>query len=135
MKTQLKITWVLGALALGLMTSSGASTAQAFSKNRTIIGKVDLSTSGREAVVTRLEVPPGVKVELHSHAGEETGYVLEGEATLQIDGQAPQVKKAGQSFVIPAGVAHDAYNHGSVPAKVLGVYLVDKGQPLALPAH
>lgn len=135
MTRHMTVTGLLGALALGLMSSSSASTAQAFETNRAIVGKVDLATSGREAVVTRLEVPPGVKVEIHTHSREETGYVLEGEATLQIAGQAPLVKKAGQSFVIPAGVAHVAYNHGSVPAKVLGVYLVDKGQPLALPAH
>lgn len=42
--------------------------------------------------------------------------------------------KAGDGFVIPAGVLHDARNDGAVPVKVIGVYVVDKGQPLATPA-
>ena len=42
--------------------------------------------------------------------------------------------KAGESFVIPAGVVHDAQNNGTVPIKLIGVYVVEKGTPLASPA-
>ena len=38
------------------------------------------------------------------------------------------------SFVIKAGVVHDARNTGSVPMKLVGVYVVEKGKPLASPA-
>ena len=42
--------------------------------------------------------------------------------------------KAGESFVIPAGTVHDAINTGKGPMKLVGVYVVDKGKPLATPA-
>ena len=59
---------------------------------------------------------------------------MEGEATLLVDGQPPRVIKAGESFVVPAGTIHDAHNAGTTPAKLLGVYVVEKGKPLATPA-
>ena len=43
-------------------------------------------------------------------------------------------RKAGDSYMIPAGTVHDAKVHGDKPLKVLGVYVVDKTKPLASPA-
>ena len=51
-----------------------------------------------------------------------------------IDGQPPRQVKAGESFVIQAGVVHDAHNNGTSPIKLVGVYVVEKGKPLATPA-
>jgi hypothetical protein len=39
---------------------------------------------------------------------------------------------AGQSFQIPEGAKHDACTTGGM--KVLAVYIVEKGKPLATPA-
>jgi mannose-6-phosphate isomerase-like protein (cupin superfamily) len=36
--------------------------------------------------------------------------------------------------MVPAGVPHDAHNDGTVTAKLVGVYLVEKGKPLVTPA-
>ena len=49
-------------------------------------------------------------------------------------GQAPRKVKAGEGFVIPAGTVHNAQNEGSSPTKLVGVYVVEKGKPLATPA-
>jgi quercetin dioxygenase-like cupin family protein len=122
---------VLAAAALG---AAGALMAQASGLTRTLVGRADVSVPGREAVVARVEVAPGAKAGRHTHPGDEISYVLEGEATLLIDGQAPRTVKAGESFVIPAGVVHDAHNDGSAPIKLVGVYVVEKGKPLASPA-
>jgi hypothetical protein len=43
------------------------------------------------------------------------------------------VFKPGQSWMIPAGTPHDA-KAGSGAAKVIAVYAVEKGKPLAAPA-
>jgi quercetin dioxygenase-like cupin family protein len=53
-------------------------------------------------------------------SGVETGYVLEGEFVLSIDGQPDRTLKAGESYQIPAGAVHDAAVHGDKPMKVLG---------------
>ncbi len=120
-------------LLLGLVCT-GTAMAQNSGLQRTLVGRADVSVPGREAVVARVEVAPGAKAGRHTHPGDEISYVLEGEATLLVDGQPPRIVKAGESFVVPAGVVHDAHNDGSTPTKLVGVYVVEKGQPLAKPA-
>lgn len=123
--------WLLAALALG---TTGLLLAQAPGISRTLVGRADVSVPGREAVVARVEVAPGARAGRHTHPGDEISYVLEGEGQLLVDGQPPRTVRAGESFVIPAGVVHDAHNAGATPIKLLGVYVVEKGQPLASPA-
>jgi quercetin dioxygenase-like cupin family protein len=108
--------------------------AQASGLTRTMVGKADVSVPGREAVVARVDLAPGATAGRHTHPGDEISYVMEGQLELRIDGQAPRVVKAGESFVIAAGLVHDAHNPGSAPAKLVGVYVVEKGKPLATPA-
>ena len=116
------------------LTSVGALMAQNSALTRTMVGKGDVSVPGREAVIARVEVAPGGKAGRHTHPGDEISYVLEGESILLIDGQPPRVVKAGESFVIPAGVVHDAHNNSTSVVKLVGVYVVEKGKPLASPA-
>lgn len=118
----------------GLAVVAGTLFAQAAGLTRTLVGRADVSVPGREAVVARVEVAPGAKAGRHTHPGDEISYVLEGESTLIIDGQPPRIVKAGESFVIPAGTIHDAHNNTDKPVKLLGVYVVEKGKPLATPA-
>lgn len=122
------------ALLLVGLVSVGTLLAQNPGLQRTLVGRADVSIPGHEAVVARVEVAPGAKAGRHTHPGDEISYVLEGEATLLIDGQPPRIIKAGESFVVPAGVVHDAHNDGAVPTRLVGVYVVQKGQPLASPA-
>lgn len=121
-------------IGASLSVAAGVLFAQASGLSRTIVGKADVSVPGREAVVARVEVAPGARAGRHTHPGDEISYVLEGEAELLVDGQPPRVVKAGESFVIPAGVIHDAHNPGGAPIKLVGVYVVEKGKPLASPA-
>lgn len=122
------------ALAGLLALAAGGLYAQASGLTRVMVGRADVSVPGREAVIARVEVAPGAKAGRHTHPGDEISYVLEGEATLLIDGKPPLQVKAGESFVVPAGVVHDAHNNASVPIKLVGVYVVEKGKPLATPA-
>jgi quercetin dioxygenase-like cupin family protein len=121
---------------VGLLLAGTASLlyAQASGLTRTMVLKADTSMPGREAVVARVEVAPGAKAGRHTHPGDEISYVIEGETVLLIDGQPPRTVKAGESFLIPAGVVHDAHNEGTTPTKLVGVYVVEKGKPLASPA-
>jgi quercetin dioxygenase-like cupin family protein len=101
---------------------------------RELVTRADVSVPGREAVVARVEVAAGGKAGRHTHPGDEISYIMEGETLLLIDGQPPRRVKAGESFVIPAGVVHDAHNDTNKPVKLVGVYVVEKGKPLASPA-
>lgn len=117
-----------------LLMAAGGIYAQASGLTRTLVGRSDVSVPGREAVVARVEVAAGARAGRHTHPGDEISYVLEGETELLVDGQPPRVVKAGESFVIPAGVVHDAHNATSAPVRLVGVYVVEKGRPLASPA-
>jgi quercetin dioxygenase-like cupin family protein len=84
-------------------------------------------------VTATLELPPNGAAARHTHPGTEIGYVLEGSATLIIDGQAAREVKAGDSWIVDAGVPHEG-RAGPAGVKVLGTFVVEKGKPLAAPA-
>ncbi|MTV38468.1 cupin domain-containing protein [Duganella radicis] len=120
-------------ILIGLFIA-GTALAQSGGIRRTVVQKADVSVPGREAVVARVELDAGVAAGRHSHPGDEISYVLEGEGELLIDGEDPRRVKAGESFVIPAGTVHDAINTGKSTMKLVGVYVVEKGKPLATAA-
>ena len=125
-------TIILTVLLFVLVAGVGARQA-GFS--RTVIQRGDLSTPGREVVSAIAEFQPGATVGPHTHPGEEAGYVLEGTLLLEQAGKPPVSLKAGETFFIPAGMVHDATNKGSVRARVLATYVVEKGKPLATAAR
>jgi quercetin dioxygenase-like cupin family protein len=123
-------------LLLGLtvvaIAGAGVAIAQQTGIKRTPLQKLDFP-AGYNTVTAIAEVPAGGAAGRHTHPGAETGYVLEGELELIIDGQPPLKIKAGESYQIPEGAIHDA-KAGDKPFKVLGVYVVKAGEPLAKPA-
>lgn len=100
---------------------------------RTPLQKVDVPGENYEVITGIAEIAPNVNIGRHTHPGAETGYVLEGELTLLVDGQPPLKLKAGDSYKVPPRAVHDGRS-GQSPAKVLAVYIVKKGKPLAAPA-
>jgi quercetin dioxygenase-like cupin family protein len=115
-------------------TAAGAACAQAAGGiKRTVITRGDVSVPNREAVVAHVELAPGATAGRHTHPGDEITYFLDGEGELLIDGAPPRRVKAGEAIIIPAGVVHDARNPGNTTTKLVGVYVVEKGQPLATP--
>ncbi|HEV8409079.1 MAG TPA: cupin domain-containing protein [Gemmatimonadaceae bacterium] len=85
-----------------------------------------------EAVMAVAEIPAGAMAGRHKHNGIELGYVLQGSIELEHEGEATRVLKAGEGFKNAAGV-HNARNKGKEPVKILAVYIVEKGKPLAEP--
>ncbi|MGH9721784.1 MAG: cupin domain-containing protein [Bryobacteraceae bacterium] len=118
--------------AMGLI--AGAAFSQNPGIQRTVVHKADVAAPGREAVIARVELAPAAQAGRHTHPGDEMTYVLEGEAEILVEGQPPRKVKAGDGFVIPAGAKHDARNTGKLPVKLVGVYVVEKGKPLATPS-
>jgi quercetin dioxygenase-like cupin family protein len=123
---------LLLALTVVAVAGAGVAIAQQAGIKRTPLQKLDFP-AGYNTVTAIAEVPAGGAAGRHTHPGAETGYVLEGELELVIDGQPPMKIKAGESYQIPEGAIHDA-KAGDKPFKVLGVYVVKAGEPLAKPA-
>ena len=120
--------------AASLAAVIGAALAQAPALTRTVVARADVSVPGREAVAARVEVAPGGSSGWHTHPGDEISVVNEGEVLLMVAGQPTRKVVAGEGFVIPAGVAHNAKNESTAPTRLVGVYVVEKGKPLASPA-
>ena len=74
-----------------------------------------------------------VGVAPHTHPGIEMGYLVEGEGLMSIAGQPDRQVKAGDSYLIPAGVVHSAKNTGKTPIRIVGSFVVEKSKPLATP--
>ena len=123
------------AAGVAALLAGGALVAQTPALQRTIVTKADVSVPGREAVIAKVEIAPGGIAGWHTHPGDEISYIQEGESELMVAGQPNRIVKAGEGFVIPAGVVHNARNSGSTPTRLVGVYVVEKGKPLASPAE
>jgi quercetin dioxygenase-like cupin family protein len=126
-------TTLIGLSIAAAVAFAGAAIAQQGGIKRTPLQKIEFP-EGYNTVTGIAEIPAGATAGRHTHPGIETGYVLEGEADLVIEGKPDLHLKAGDSYAIPAGVVHDAKVHGDKPLKVLGIYVVDKTKPLATPA-
>jgi len=128
----LKRRWLLlGVVGLAL---AGAAQAQQATIKRTVLQRSDVPGSNFEVVLGLAEVPAAVLIGKHTHPGVEQGTLVEGELTIMVQGQPDAVFKPGQSWMIPAGTPHDA-KAGPGGAKVIAVYTVEKGKPLASPAN
>ena len=126
-------TRIAAVLALAGVLAASATSAQAPGIKRTLLQRIDLG-NGMEVVLGLAEIAPGGSVGRHTHFGIETGYALAGQSSLEVEGEAPRLLSPGDSYAIASGKVHDARVVGDAPAKVLAVYVVEKGKPLATPA-
>ncbi|MGC3982952.1 MAG: cupin domain-containing protein [Steroidobacteraceae bacterium] len=102
---------------------------------RNLLQRIDVpQNAAYEALMATAEIPAGSTAGRHTHPGTEMSYVLSGEVSLEVSGQTPRTLKAGDSFIVPTGSAHDARVIGTSAAKVLAVYVVEKGKPLSTAA-
>jgi quercetin dioxygenase-like cupin family protein len=126
-KTRLFTTVLLGA---ALALAAGAASAQGI--KRTPLQDVRFP-AGYHIVTVIAEIGPGQLAGRHTHPGVDTGYVLDGAATLLVEGKPDQELKAGDSYAVPAGVPHDIKT-GDKGLKIMAVYVVEDGKPVATPA-
>jgi quercetin dioxygenase-like cupin family protein len=97
---------------------------------RTPLGTIDFPT-GYQTVTQLSHMAAGQCAERHSHPGIETGYMLEGDLVLKIEGRPDQFFKAGDHVPVPLGVPHLPCT--TAGAKIFTVHIVEKGKPFASP--
>ena len=98
---------------------------------RTPLSTVDFPP-GYQTVTQFSQIAAGLCAERHSHPGIETGYVMEGDLVLKIQGRPDQHFKAGDQVPVPLGVPHLPCTTGGT--KIFTVHIVEKGKPFATPA-
>jgi quercetin dioxygenase-like cupin family protein len=91
----------------------------------------DVPTTGKPQTVMILtrDFTPGQSAGRHIHHGVEMTLVIRGALEMLVDGQAPHTYQAGESFIVPREVPHDARNPGTVPTTIAVTYVIDKGTP------
>lgn len=89
------------------------------------------SISGREIVQVLTEIPVGVESGWHTHPGEEVGYIVAGTVEMAIHGQPTLTLQAGDGFLIPPRIPHNARDIGPGTGHMLSTYIVEAGQPLS----
>ena len=87
-----------------------------------------------QTVTVRTVIDPGGQVAPHTHPGLEMGYVLAGQGSVTVKGQAPRPLTVGDSFAMPQGTVHSVSNTGPEPLVLLSTYVVEKAKPIASPA-
>ena len=99
---------------------------------RTILETFDVPDSNYETVIMLVELAPQVNTGLHTHPGFDAAYLLEGDLTVLERGQPGKPILTGQSWHVRPGVVHEV-KAGDRTTKVLAMYVVEKGKPLATP--
>ena len=104
--------------------------AQQSGLKRTVIRTIEYPP-GYSTVTVVVELAPGNCTGRHTHPGVDSGYVLEGDLLLKIDGKPDQSAKAGGSYEVAPAAPHDACTVAGL--KVLDTFVIEKGKPLASP--
>ena len=87
----------------------------------------------QEVRVMTATLNPGDRTPTHTHRFPVTVYVIEGAFTLEMEGRAPVIVKAGEAMVEPPNVPMTGYNRESTPLKVVIFYVSDPDTPFLDP--
>jgi quercetin dioxygenase-like cupin family protein len=118
------------AAAAAAALAGAAFAADAPRPERHVLQTAPTSASpNAQIVVAEVVFAKGAKLPFHTHPGEEAGVVKSGTLVMEIEGKPTLTLRAGDSFVIPRGVAHQATAPDG-ETHVIATYVVDKDQPL-----
>jgi quercetin dioxygenase-like cupin family protein len=98
---------------------------------RTVIRSIDYP-AGYTTVTVMVEVAPGACSGRHTHPGIDSGYVMQGDFVLKIDGKPEQNLKAGDSYETSPLTPHDGCS--VTGNKLIDTFVIEKGKPLASPS-
>ena len=123
--------WLAGCVAAVPAPLSGRALAQSYGRvTRTIFQRGDVPGAPLlEQILGQFDIPAGAATGRHYHHGTEISHVLEGAATLAVDGEAPRMLKAGDSFMMPPRKVHNLTADITGPARVIAVWVVAKDKP------
>ncbi|WP_314503657.1 cupin domain-containing protein [uncultured Microbacterium sp.] len=98
---------------------------------RTEIQHTSSSIPGRDIVQVLTEIPVDVSSGWHHHPGEEVGFIVAGRVRMEREDGTTQILNAGDGFLIPPGVPHNATDLGPDTGRMLSTYIVEIGKPVS----
>ena len=122
---------VLAIASLTLLVILTPATAQQGGIKRTVLRSIEFP-AGYTTVTAIVELAPGACSGRHTHPGIDSGYVVQGDFVLKVEGKPQQMLKPGDSYETLPGVVHDACSVGGT--KLLDTFVIERGKPLASPA-
>ncbi len=132
-KLALVVAFALGAFAMS-SPEAGAQTEYKPKVNATTLADVPLAgVAGRKVIVKHIDIPPGYVGGKHFHVGQVFVYVLEGEITLEMEGDAPLTLKPGELFEEPLGGVMRGKNlSADNAAKIIVFQIGEEGKPMMI---
>ena len=101
---------------------------------KTIIGQPVAYPTGTAKVTAAIVVlPPGAETGWHTHTVPLFAYVLDGEISVDYGDKGIKVYKAGDGLLEAMNWPHNGVNKGTVPVRILAVYMGAEGKPNAEP--
>jgi quercetin dioxygenase-like cupin family protein len=102
----------------------------------TVVGETIAYPTGVPAQVTAsvVTLAPGQETGWHTHGMPVVGYVIEGELEVDYGEKGIRVYRAGEAVMEAIGVAHNGRNTGSVPMRILAVFIGAEGLKTSQPA-
>ena len=94
----------------------------------TIIGQPIVYPTGTPKITAVIvTIPPGGETGWHLHPVPLFAYVLEGNVTVDYGEKGIKIYKTGEGILEGVNWPHDGRNLGTVPTKVLAVYIGAEG--------
>ncbi len=124
--------WVFAILvALG-----GPVAAQDAVPTREVLREAPLSgDAGQVVIVSRLVLPPGARIPLHTHPGDEHAVILTEGTALMPNGQVLSVRPDMTMF-FPKGMVHGGVtNTGDAAIEILTTHILDADAPFQTAAE
>lgn len=129
------------ALVISFGLLGGVAWAQAIGVRSTLIMQSSTTPSGQplefpvfrnQFTASLVEIAPGGQVGRHMHPVPVMVYILEGELTVETDGQQARTYKAGQAAIEVVNTWHNGLNRSSVPLKFLAIFAGEEGKPVTI---
>lgn len=117
------------AMIAGSALADGYPAIPLYSGSKTVMDEeIAYPTTGKAHVNALIVVlAPGEKTVVHKHGVPTFIHILEGEVTVDYEGHGKRTYHQGESFLEAMDVPHSGMNTGTVPVKILAVYMGAEG--------
>jgi len=122
---------VLAIVCVTVPALVACANAQQAGIKRTVIRTFDFPP-GYTTVTGIVELAPNTCSGRHTHPWIDSGYVMEGDFVLKMEGKPEQTFKVGDSYQTLPQEPHDGCSVSG--NKLLDTWVIEKGKPLASPA-
>jgi quercetin dioxygenase-like cupin family protein len=106
------------------------------STGKTVMDEPIVYPTGAPAKVTTaiVEMAPGAETGWHTHGVPLTGYILDGELTVDYGAKGKRTYKKGDAVAEAMGVPHNGKNTGTGVMRLFVVYMGADGMPTSIAA-